>query len=183
MLSFLAFVPSLSFSPHSPLLLQMLLRCATVGYTARNEAVQWLDGLDEELWRQGDLERELGMEIADVHNRKKPLLVSHHVDFLKTVSLSRFRILARFSPSIRLYCLPNLLATIDSLQGHVGPSHSRSGSEVDHVETSDDVSAYIKSLDDLLRENAFMRRQSSQLASRMNDILDEPRFALSSFTN
>lgn len=52
---------------------QMALKCADLGHLAASWGVhqKWVAGLEEELFRQGDLEQQLGLPISPLMDRSK----------------------------------------------------------------------------------------------------------------
>ena len=62
------------FAPSvTPPLLQMALKCADLGHLAREEAVhrEWVRRLEEEMFRQGDLEKARGYPVSPLMDRLK----------------------------------------------------------------------------------------------------------------
>lgn len=59
----------------------MILKCADVGHLSKSEAVhrRWVEGLEEELFRQGDEEKKLGMAISPLMNRMEGGITSSQV--------------------------------------------------------------------------------------------------------
>lgn len=60
----------------------MILKCADVGHLSKSKAVhrRWVEGLEEELFRQGDEEKKLGMSISPLMNRAEGGITSSQVN-------------------------------------------------------------------------------------------------------
>mmetsp|Transcript_80252 Transcript_80252/g.227211 ORF Transcript_80252/g.227211 Transcript_80252/m.227211 type:complete len:757 (-) Transcript_80252:125-2395(-) len=99
--------PPWAFEPATPgdavLLLQMAMKCADLGHlTLSWEAhLQWVSRLQEEFFRQGDRERDLGLPISFLMDRNKPGASETQVGFFEYVVLPLFGALARAVPSAR----------------------------------------------------------------------------------
>ncbi|KAK9810064.1 hypothetical protein WJX72_004187 [[Myrmecia] bisecta] len=75
------------------LMLQMALKCADLGHLAAPWEVhtKWVACLEEELFRQGDQEREQKLPISPLMNRCHPGITKSQVGFFHVVALPLFR--------------------------------------------------------------------------------------------
>ncbi|CAK0825994.1 unnamed protein product [Prorocentrum cordatum] len=95
------------FAPRSPadavLLLQMALKCADLGHLTLNRALHlhFVQGLEAELFAQGDQEKALGLEVSFLMDREQPGAAASQVGFFEAVALPTFRSLARACPALQ----------------------------------------------------------------------------------
>ncbi|DBA92091.1 hypothetical protein WJX77_006602 [Trebouxia sp. C0004] len=75
------------------MLLQMALKCADLGHLAAPWAVhqRWVAGLEEELFRQGDNEKQLHMLVSPLMDRSKGGITKSQVGFFDVVAMPLFR--------------------------------------------------------------------------------------------
>lgn len=66
----------------------MALKCADVGHLSKSEAVhkRWVCSLEEELFRQGDMEKKLGLPISPLMNRDEGGITASQVSTESVVS-------------------------------------------------------------------------------------------------
>ncbi|KAI8974755.1 hypothetical protein BDB01DRAFT_728797, partial [Pilobolus umbonatus] len=77
-----------------------LIKCADISNCARpfNSARRWAHILAEELFDQGDLERELGLEVAAVNERGKIELDDFQIGFKQCIALKLFEGVTEVTP-------------------------------------------------------------------------------------
>eukprot|EP00877_Chromochloris_zofingiensis_P004948 jgi/Chrzof1/14454/Cz09g03160.t1 len=77
--------------------LQMLLKCADLGHLASPPAVhrQWVLCLEEELFRQGDREKAVGLAVSPLMDRDKHGITKSQVGFFDIVALPLFQTFAQ----------------------------------------------------------------------------------------
>ncbi|KAL3157196.1 putative 3',5'-cyclic phosphodiesterase pde-3 [Trebouxia sp. C0009 RCD-2024] len=75
------------------MLLQMALKCADLGHLAAPWPVhqRWVGGLEEELFRQGDNEKQLQMPVSPLMDRFKGGITKSQVGFFDVVAMPLFR--------------------------------------------------------------------------------------------
>ncbi|KAA6423303.1 MAG: 3,5-cyclic-nucleotide phosphodiesterase [Trebouxia sp. A1-2] len=75
------------------MLLQMALKCADLGHLAAPWAVhqKWVAALEEELFRQGDNEKQLQMLVSPLMDRTKGGITKSQVGFFDVVAMPLFR--------------------------------------------------------------------------------------------
>ncbi|CAK0882112.1 unnamed protein product [Prorocentrum cordatum] len=78
------------------LLLQVAVKCADLGHVTLSRAahLRYVRRLEEELFAQGDRERELGLEVSFLMDREMTGVASSQVEFFEDVALPLFRRLA-----------------------------------------------------------------------------------------
>ena len=86
-------------------ILQLVLKCADLGHAACewDHHKAWVNGLSEELYRQGDVEKLRGMAVSPLMDRDKPGIESSQVGFFRYVLVPMFTSLAiRFPNTLPL---------------------------------------------------------------------------------
>lgn len=83
-------------------LLCLVLKCADLGHLTlpRSLHLRWVQRLEEELFRQGDKEKDLGMPVSFLMDRSKPGVQATQVGFLDKMALPPFRQLASLAPKV-----------------------------------------------------------------------------------
>uniref|UniRef100_A0A7S0UT11 PDEase domain-containing protein n=1 Tax=Polytomella parva TaxID=51329 RepID=A0A7S0UT11_9CHLO len=92
------------------LTLQMVLKCSDLGHLAAPLALhqRWVANLEEEVFRQGDAEKELGLPISPLFDRSKQGISKSQVGFFDIVALPMFSSFTRVFPGV-LPLLENLM--------------------------------------------------------------------------
>eukprot|EP00873_Tetraselmis_striata_P036944 jgi/Tetstr1/457208/TSEL_043856.t1 len=84
------------------LLLQLCLKCADMGHCALPSKlhVRWTQGIQEEMWAQGDREKSLGLAISPLANRSKPgaLWGGNQIGFFQALVCPMYNMLAAVAP-------------------------------------------------------------------------------------
>lgn len=80
-------------SPH-PHTLQLALKCADLGHLASSTEVhkEWVGRLEEEMFRQGDQERALGLTVSPLMDRTKGGVTKSQAGFFNVVALPMLRV-------------------------------------------------------------------------------------------
>lgn len=75
------------------LVLQVALKCADLGHLASPRAVHkhWVQYLEEEFFRQGDKEKEIGLSVSPLMDREKNGITKSQVGFFDIVALPLFQ--------------------------------------------------------------------------------------------
>merc|ERR1719221_2076731 len=97
------------------LLLQAAMKCSDLGHVALGweDHLQWVHRLEEEFFRQGDLEKEAGLQpISFLMDRTKPGVSKTQVGFCEFIALPQFRALAGVAPSTK----PMMQAVTDNYE-------------------------------------------------------------------
>lgn len=84
-------------------LINMIIKCADIGHVAAewSSHVKWVNRLQEEMWRQGDQERKLGLSVSTFMDRQSQRGVSHsQVGFLEIFVKPAFTALSEAYPSV-----------------------------------------------------------------------------------
>ncbi|KAI9355004.1 hypothetical protein BD770DRAFT_324354, partial [Pilaira anomala] len=79
-----------------------LMKCADISNVARPfaRAYEWANILIEEFASQGDLERELGLNVLPMNDRSKIILEDSQIGFMKFVALGLFTIIADYTEEL-----------------------------------------------------------------------------------
>jgi len=82
------------------LLSKMLLKAADLGHLASPVDVhqRWVKGLEEELFRQGDREKALGLPVSLLMDRQKDGISKSQVGFFNAVAMPMYETLAQAFP-------------------------------------------------------------------------------------
>lgn len=82
------------------LLLQLAMKCADLGHLALgwDLHLKWVACLEEELFLQGDREKELGLSVSFLMDRQKKGVTGSQVGFFDHVVLPLFRLFAQLAP-------------------------------------------------------------------------------------
>ena len=82
---------------------KMALKCADLGHIAREEAVhrQWVCLLEEEMFRQGDLEKARGYPVSPLMDRCKDGVTRSQPGFFKAIAIPLFTALSDVLPGIQ----------------------------------------------------------------------------------
>ena len=85
------------------LVLQIALKAADLSHLAYDFGMhnEWVDRLQEEMFRQGDLERTMGLPESALCDRKKPGVSEAQADFIDFVAVGLFKALAAAFPATR----------------------------------------------------------------------------------
>lgn len=95
--------------------LQMVLKCADLGHLSFPWELhqQWVSALQEEMFQQGDLERENDLQVSPCMNRNAPGIMSTQAQFFACIAQPMFKLLVHAFPS----CWP-LLTRVDANLTH-----------------------------------------------------------------
>uniref|UniRef100_A0A061SBX9 Phosphodiesterase n=1 Tax=Tetraselmis sp. GSL018 TaxID=582737 RepID=A0A061SBX9_9CHLO len=87
------------------LTLQIAIKCADLGHTAANLDIhkEWCRRLEEEFFRQGDLEREMGLPLSPLMDRFKPGVTNpkQSIGFFEVIALPLFSVMVFVYEEIR----------------------------------------------------------------------------------
>ncbi|GAX78254.1 hypothetical protein CEUSTIGMA_g5696.t1 [Chlamydomonas eustigma] len=107
------------------LLWKVALKCADLGHLASKEAVhvRWVHLLEEELFRQGDLERERGYSVSPLMDRTKAGITNSQPGFFNIIVLPLFASFTEALPSVKPL-LDQVRKNYDMWSSASGPSTS-----------------------------------------------------------
>lgn len=94
-----------------------LIKCADISNVARPfpRAFEWAQILIEEFASQGDLERELGMNVLPMNDRSKIVLEDSQIGFIKFVALGLFSSVADYMKGKQKLLLAKFVSETNSL--------------------------------------------------------------------
>ncbi|ORY97499.1 hypothetical protein BCR43DRAFT_489881 [Syncephalastrum racemosum] len=117
-----------------------LIKCADLCNCARPFPIarRWAECLREEFFKQGDLERELGMPVFPINERGKIPLEDFQLGFIKNVALELFELLGSIIPEMQ-FCVSMMNENIrrwEEIKGH--NPHDSGVADVPSAEENDD---------------------------------------------
>lgn len=79
----------------STLVMQMVLKCSDMSHLLYdfNLHKKWVERLQEEMFLQGDKEKQLGLPISPLYDRNKDGIVSSQTDFIDFVAMNMFKLM------------------------------------------------------------------------------------------
>ncbi|OBZ83741.1 3',5'-cyclic-nucleotide phosphodiesterase regA [Choanephora cucurbitarum] len=97
-----------------------IIKCADISNCARpfHQAREWAMILSEEFYRQGDLERELGITPSPIHSRGQLSLADSQLSFIHNVALELFSHIEQLFPTLD-FCTKHIHHNLERWANHI----------------------------------------------------------------
>ncbi|KAI9497969.1 hypothetical protein BDB00DRAFT_802838 [Zychaea mexicana] len=146
-----------------------LIKCADIGNCARPFplAKKWAEILTEEFARQGDLEKELGLQVLPINERGKVSLEEFQLTFERKIALKLYNAVARVLPGMK-FCLDFINENIDTWENNQaldsGVGRSEPNTDVDDDEEEEEDHGEQKTIEDNNDDTTPAAKQDIKIA-------------------